>query len=360
MNSEDILVTNNKPVLKGYTLKELKDYFSSIGEKRFRGEQIFNWLYRHLIDSYDQMDSVPKVLRTQLAETTAPINTLNLISKKSSEETGTTKYLFETLDSYKIESVIIPDVNRTTLCISTQVGCPLDCKFCATGLMGYKKNLSSGEIFDQYKIVSKGYEQGTIKNIVYMGMGEPLINFDQTLRSLQIFSEDLNSTLRLKRISVSTAGIAPKIIELADSGLNVKIAFSLHSCFENVRSKLMPINEKYSLKDNIHAIRYYTKKTHTRITFEYVMFNGINDREEDFSELVKLCKSLPCKINVIPFNSLSHMNPSGFSAELKPTPKEKIEAFVQGLREQNIVVTVRYTQGEDITAACGQLAITES
>ena len=360
MNSEDNLVTNNKPVLKGYTLKELKDYFSSIGEKRFRGEQIFNWLYRHLIDSYDQMDSVPKVLRTHLTETTGPINTLKLISKKTSEETGTTKYLFETLDGYKIESVIIPDINRTTLCISTQAGCPLDCKFCATGLMGYKKNLSSGEIFDQYKFVSKDYEQGTIKNIVYMGMGEPLINFDQTLKSLQIFSEDLNSTLRLKRISVSTAGIAPKIIELADSGLNVKIAFSLHSCFENIRSKLMPINEKYSLKDNIHAIRYYTKKTHTRITFEYVMFNGINDREEDFSELVKLCKSLPCKINVIPFNSLAHMNPTGFSSELKPTPQEKMEAFVQGLREQNIVVTVRYTQGEDIAAACGQLAVVES
>ena len=180
-------MTNNKPILKGYTLKELKDYFSSAGEKRFRGEQIFNWMYRHLIDCYDQMDSVPKVLRVQLAESTGPINTLKLVSKKSSDQTGTTKYLFETLDGYKIESVIIPDLNRTTLCLSTQVGCPLDCKFCATGLMGYKKNLSSGEIFDQYKFVSKDYEPGTIKNIVYMGMGEPLINYDQTLKSLQIF-----------------------------------------------------------------------------------------------------------------------------------------------------------------------------
>jgi 23S rRNA (adenine2503-C2)-methyltransferase len=353
-------VTNNKPILKGYTLKELKDYFSSAGEKRFRGEQIFNWMYRHLIDCYDQMDSVPKVLRVQLTESTGPINTLKLVSKKSSDKTGTTKYLFETLDGHKIESVIIPDLNRTTLCLSTQVGCPLDCKFCATGLMGYKKNLSSGEIFDQYKFVSKDYEPGTIKNIVYMGMGEPLINYDQTLKSLQIFSEDLNSTLRLKRVAVSTAGIAPKIIELADSGLKVKIAFSLHSCFENVRSKLMPINDKYSLKDNLHAIRYYTKKTHTRITFEYVMIDGINDREDDFHELVKICKSLPCKINVIPFNSLGHMNPTGFSAQLKPTPQPKIEAFVQALREQNIVVTVRYTQGNDITAACGQLAVMEN
>jgi 23S rRNA (adenine2503-C2)-methyltransferase len=360
MKSEENSGTDNKPILKGYTLRELMEYFSSIGEKRFRGEQIFNWFYRHLIDSYDQMDSVPKVLRAQLTETTGPINTLKLISKVSSPQTGTTKFLFETLDGHKIESVIIPDYNRTTLCLSTQAGCPLDCKFCATGLMGYKKNLSSGEIFDQYKFISKEYDKDTIKNIVYMGMGEPLINFDQTLRSLRIFAEDINSTLRLKRISVSTAGIAPKIIELADSGLKVSIAFSLHSCFEDTRSKLMPINDKYSLKENLHAIRYYTKKTHTRVTFEYIMINGVNDREEDFLELVRLCKSLPCKINVIPFNSVEHMNPTGFSAELYPTPDEKIEAFVSALRDKNIVVTVRYTQGDDIAAACGQLAIAES
>jgi 23S rRNA (adenine2503-C2)-methyltransferase len=226
--------------------------------------------------------------------------------------------------------------------------------------MGYKKNLSAGEIFDQYKFVSKEYEKGTIKNIVYMGMGEPLINYEQTLKSLRIFAENVDISIRIKRISVSTAGITPKILELADSGLKVKIAFSLHSCFEDIRSRLMPINEKYPLKENLNAIHYYAKKTHTRISFEYVMIDGINDREEDFFELVKICKSLPCKINVIPYNSLEHMNPTGFSAELKPTPKERIEAFVEGLREQNIVVTVRFTQGDDIAAACGQLAYPES
>jgi 23S rRNA (adenine2503-C2)-methyltransferase len=359
MKLEDTTGTDKKPVLKGYTLKELKDFFVSIDEKKFRGEQIFNWFYRHLADSFEEMDSVPKMLRARLTEVTGPVNTLKLVSKISSTESGTTKFLFETLDGYKIESVLIPEETRTTLCLSTQVGCPLDCKFCATGLMGYKRNLSSGEIFDQYKFVSKEYKVNPVKNIVYMGMGEPLVNFEQTLRSLQIFSEKINNNIRLKRISVSTAGIAPKILELAESGLKVKIAFSLHSCFEDVRSKLMPISNKYPLKENLRAIHYYAKTTHTRISFEYVMVDGINDREEDFFELVKVCKSLPCKINVIPFNSLEHMNPTGFSAELKPTPKERIEAFVEALREKNIIVTVRYTQGDDIAAACGQLAIAE-
>jgi len=359
MNSEANAGKGKKPVLKGLTLKELKEYFTTIGEKRFRGEQVFNWLYRHFIDSFDEMENVPKVLRQQLNETTGAINRLKLISTVSSPQSGTTKYLLETLDCHKIESVIIPDEKRTTLCVSTQAGCPLDCKFCATGLMGYKKNLTPGEIFDQFKIASKEYKEDSIKNIVFMGMGEPLLNYDATLKALEIFGEELTTQLRMRRVTVSTAGIAPKITELADSGLRAKLAFSLHSCFEDVRSKLMPINDKYPLRDNLHSIRYFTKKTHSRVTFEYVMISGINDREEDFKELVKLCKSLPCKINVIPFNSLEHMNPKGLSAELQPSPYERTEAFVQALRDQNITVTVRYTQGEDIAAACGQLAITE-
>ena len=349
MNSEVNAGKGKKPVLKGLTLKELKEYFTTIGEKR----------YRHLIDSYDEMENVPKVLRQQLNETTGEINRLKLISTASSPQTGTTKYLLETLDGHKIESVVIPDEKRTTLCVSTQAGCPLDCKFCATGLMGYKKNLTVGEIFDQFKIASKEYKADSIKNIVFMGMGEPLLNFDATLKALEIFGEELTTQLRMRRVTVSTAGIAPKIMELADSGLRAKLAFSLHSCFEDIRSKLMPINDKYPLRDNLHSIRYFTKKTHSRVTFEYIMISGINDREEDFKELVKLCKSLPCKINVIPFNSLEHMKPKGFSAELQPSPYERTEAFVQALRDQNITVTVRYTQGEDIAAACGQLAIEE-
>ena len=351
---------NTKLVIKGYTLEELKDYFDSVGEKKFRGQQVFDWFYRHLIDSYDDMKNIPKNLRDQLSDMTGDINTLKLNSKILSKLSGTTKYLFETSDGFKIESVVIPEIKRTTLCVSTQVGCPLDCKFCATGLMGYRRNLTSGEIFDQYKFAANDFSGRQIKNIVYMGMGEPLLNFTETIRSLKIFAEDLTPELRLRRITVSTVGIAPKIIELADLMQKVNLAFSLHSCFEDVRTKLISINDKYSLKENLDAIRYYTNKTETRITFEYVMIDGINDRDEDIYELVKICKTLPCKINVIPFNSLEHMNPTGFSAILRPSSPARIKSFVEVLREQNITVTVRFTAGDDIAAACGQLAISEN
>jgi 23S rRNA (adenine2503-C2)-methyltransferase len=313
-------------------------------------------MYNHLAVDFDEMQNLPKSLRSQLKDT-AEIQTLNYVDDEVSIHTGTKKFIFETKERNKIESVIIPEEKRTTLCISTQVGCPLDCQFCATGLMGYKKNLSPGEIFDQYMLAAKDYGKEKLTNIVYMGMGEPLLNFKSTVQSLKIFSEELTTGISLKKITVSTAGIAPKIKELADTGLKVKLALSLHSCFEDIRSKIMPINKKYSLKETLDACRYYTKKTDTRITFEYVMLKDLNDRDEDIEALVKLCNSMPSKINVIPFNSLEHMNPTGFAAELKPTHKKRIDQFVQKLRNRNITVMVRETQGEDIAAACGQLAV---
>ncbi len=347
---------NRRMVLKGLTLTELKDYFQKTGDQKFRGQQLFNWMYNHLATDFEEMSSIPKTLRIKLKETTE-IMTLNAVDSEYSALNGTKKYIYETNEGYKIESVIIPDEKRTTLCLSTQVGCPLDCKFCATGLMGYKMNLTAGEIFDQYLLSAKDYGIDKITNIVYMGMGEPLLNFRETVNSLKIFAEELTTGISLKKITISTAGIAPKIKELAETGLNVKLALSLHSCFEDIRSKIMPINDKYSLSDNIGAVRYYARKTKSRITFEYVMLKDINDREEDVAALGKLCSALPCKINVIPFNSLKHMNPEGLSGELEPTPKEKIDTFVQSLRDKNITVIIRDTQGEDIAAACGQLAI---
>ena len=346
---------NKKTQLKGLTLDELKNYFGKTGKPRFRGEQLFNWMYNHLATDYDEMSNVPKVLRNELRDITE-IVTLSAFDSVVSPENGTKKYIFETNDKHKIESVIIPEETRTTLCISTQVGCPLDCKFCATGLMGYRKNLSAGEIFDQYMLAAKDYGVDRITNIVYMGMGEPLLNFNATLKSLQIFAQELTTGISLKKITVSTAGIPQKIRELADSNLKVKLALSLHSCFEDIRSKTMPINEKYSLKDNINAVKYYARRTATRITFEYVMLKDINDRDEDIDALSRLCGEIPCKINLIPFNSLKHMEPTGPSAELEPTPLFRIDEFAQKLRDKNITVMLRNTQGEDIAAACGQLA----
>jgi 23S rRNA (adenine2503-C2)-methyltransferase len=351
-----INAVKKKVLLKGMPLDELNDYFVSIGEPKFRGGQVFNWMYNHLVTDFTEMNNLSKKLRNKLSEDTI-IKTLTYVDSEVSAATGTKKFLFETGEHNKIESVIIPEEKRTTLCISTQVGCPLDCKFCATGLMGYKKNLTAGEIFDQYLFAAKDYGKDNISNIVYMGMGEPLLNYAATVNSLKIFADELTTGISLKKITVSTAGIAPKIIELADSRLKVKLALSLHSCFEDTRSKIMPVNIKYPLKQNIDAIKYYVKKTGTRITFEYVMLKDLNDRQDDINALARLCSEIPSKINVIPFNSLKHMNPEGFSALLEPTPKNKIEDFVTKLRNRNITVNVRYTQGNDIAAACGQLAV---
>ena len=345
-----------KTTLKGLTLSELKDYMISEGEPAFRAKQVFKWIYGDLVDNFDEMSNLPKSLRNKLSQK-LNINTLKYSTSEISHGTGTKKYIFETNEGYKIESVVIPEPKRTTLCISTQVGCPLDCKFCATGLMGYKKNLSAGEIFDQYKLASKDYNKSKITNIVYMGMGEPLLNFKATVKSLQIFAEELTTEISLKKITISTAGIAPKIRELQETGLKVKLAFSLHSCFEDVRNKIMPINKKYSLKENIEALKNYSVKTKTRITFEYVMLDGINDRDEDIKSLARLMSTLPSKLNIIPFNSLEHMDPSGFSGKLRSSPMERIHHFADKLREKNITVMLRNTQGDDIAAACGQLAI---
>ena len=346
----------NKILLKGQTIDELKKYFSEIGEPRFRGEQLFNWMYNHLVDDFFLVNNFPKNVRQTLADN-CEINALKFVTSEVSPVTGTKKYLFETAEGNTIESVIIPEEGRTTLCVSTQVGCPLDCKFCATGLMGYKKNLASGEIFDQYALAARDYGKDKITNIVFMGMGEPLLNYDATVKTLKIFSDELAKSISFKKITVSTAGIAPRIIDLANSGLRVKIALSIHSCFDEIRTTLMPINDKYPFKQNIDAVRYYARKTGTRITFEYVMLKGLNDRDEDLAALKRLCSEIPSKINVIPFNSLAHMNPQGMSAVLESSPQERINEFVQELRNKNITVTVRYTQGEDIAAACGQLAI---
>ena len=354
------MISKNKKIfLKDFRLSEIEDFIVEIGEPKFRGKQIFNWMYDNLIDNFDEMGNLPKSLREKLDEV-SQINTLKLLSTQGSESTETKKYLFETYDGKKIESVIIPENGRRTLCISTQVGCPLDCKFCATGLMGYTRNLTTGEIIDQYIMTLKDQISEPITNIVYMGMGEPMLNYSATEKSLKILLHDLGNKIGRTRITVSTSGIPNKIIELADSGTKVKLALSLHSCFDDVRDKIMPINIKYNLSENIEALQYYAKATKTKIMFEYIMLKGINDRDEDLKELIKFCRKLPSKVNLIPFNSIAHMVNGGFSAELEPTSLARIKEFAEGLMENDIFVIRRNPQGDDIAAACGQLAIKEN
>jgi len=356
LHEKDTLQSAEKKiVLKGMTLAELKNWFREEGEASFRGDQLFNWMYNHRLLSFEGMVNIPKSLRQKL-ENRAELRSLFIHESIVSPETGTKKFLFRTHEGNIIESVIIPEEKRVTLCVSTQVGCPLDCQFCATGLMGYKKNLTAGEIFDQFLLAQSEFDR-PITNIVYMGMGEPLLNFKHTLRSLEIFGSELTTGISMKKITVSTAGIPGKIRELADTGLKVKLAFSLHSVFEDIRSKIMPINDKYSLKENMEALRYFAEATDSRITYEYVMLKDINDREEDIQGLARLVKKIPSKVNIIPFNSLAHMNPSGFAAELVPSSQKRIAEFADSLRDKNITVIVRNTQGSDIAAACGQLAV---
>jgi 23S rRNA (adenine2503-C2)-methyltransferase len=341
--------------LKGLTIPELAEFFTSIGEPKYRAGQLFNWIYNHLADDFSDMQNLSKDLRNKLSSI-AELKVYDTQEVQESNTTRTRKFLLTTHDNKNIESVVIPDKERNTLCISTQVGCPLDCKFCATGLLGYKRNLSAAEIVDQYLQAAKIYGKPSITNIVFMGMGEPLLNFENTLKAISIFTDELNTGLSRTRITVSTAGIPHKIKELAESGLRVKLALSLHSCFEDVRSTIMPINKKYALSESIEALKLYARLTKTRITFEYTMLKGVNDRPEDIKALNRLCSSLPSKMNIIPFNSIKHMSPGGISSELEPTSRERIHEFAQKLRDHNITVMIRDTQGDDIAAACGQLA----
>lgn len=347
---------NKKIALKNYCLEELQNLMLEFGHSKFRGKQIFNWIYENNISSFNEMENIPISLREELFNK-AELNSLKLISQQGSENSETIKYLFETFDGNKIESVVIPENDRRTLCISTQIGCPLDCKFCATGLMGYTRNLSVGEIIDQYLLANDEQAPNKITNIVFMGMGEPLLNYSNTEKTLKILLHDLGNRIGRTRITISTAGIPNKIIELADSGTRVKLALSLHSCFDDIRDRIMPINVKYNLESNIEALKYYAKKTKTKIMFEYTMLKDINDREEDLIALKKLCNQLPSKVNIIPFNSIAHMVNGGFSAELEPTPYERIKQFADQLMNKDIFVMLRNTQGNDIAAACGQLAI---
>lgn len=340
--------------LKGKTLEELQEFFEEFNEDKYRANQVFQWLYQKRVESFDEMTNLSKSLRNRLKQI-ASIEQLKLLETKTSPKTSTTKFVFQCDDGSLIESVLIPDQDRLTLCLSTQVGCPLDCQFCATGQMGYKRNLSVFEIIDQFIQASK-YSDRPITNIVYMGMGEPFLNYENTLKSLSIFSSELAFDISAKKITVSTAGIPDKIIDFAHQPFKGKLAFSLHSTDEEIRSLIMPINKKYSLKQNIEALEYFYKQTKRRITFEYILLKDVNDSDKDVQGLTKLCKRIPSKINIIPFNSIAHTNPKGLGATLQPTSLEEFDEFVEKLRKNNLTVFVRNTKGSDIAGACGQLA----
>lgn len=343
------------------SLSELQSFAESLGEKKYRGAQLYSWIYERSAQTFREMTNVSKEFQGVL-EKMALLDNLHVVSKKESAD-GTIKFLFELVDGLAIESVLIPPdkkspnaTTRLTVCISTQVGCPLDCKFCATGTMGFTRNLTIGEIVDQVLQVQR-LTHRRITNVVYMGMGEPMLNYENVVKSIDILNDDRALNIGIRHITVSTAGYADKIRQMADENRKIKLALSLHSLDDEKRTLLMPITKKFGVKDLVAALEYYYRKTHQRPTFEYILFDGFNDTEMDVKKFVALSIRIPCKINIIPFHSIDFTHPSGFAASLKPTPRTRVEQFADQLRKADITVMIRGSFGEDIKAACGQLAV---
>jgi 23S rRNA (adenine2503-C2)-methyltransferase len=332
--------------LKSLTKIELGSYVASLGEKPFRAGQVWSWLYNKGAVSFDDMSNLSKHFRETLAAS-AEISRLTLVRKTVSEAYGTQKFLWQLDDGLRIESVYIPESDRKTVCISSQVGCALGCAFCATGRMGFRRNLVPHEIIDQVLSVRRETSvQPT--NVVVMGMGEPLLNYGHVMLALGVLNDPEALAIGHRRITVSTAGIVPRIRQMADEGRPFKLAVSLNAARDDLRGLLMPVNKIYPMDEVVGAVRYYTAKTRKRVTFEYVLLKGVNDSTADADRLLRLLKGLPCKVNLIAFNETG--------GTFKRPDASRINAFAERIKPLQAPVILRLSRGDDIAAACGQLA----
>jgi 23S rRNA (adenine2503-C2)-methyltransferase len=332
-------------------LDELEQYLASIGVPRFHGRQIFQWIYRRGETDFEAMTDLARDLRSQLARDLI-ISTPTVVRRDRSED-GTTKLLLQLSDGQFIEAVFIPDTPSQTFCISTQVGCAMRCAFCLTGKMGIVRNLTAGEIAGQVRVLLRELQMhGQRFNIVLMGMGEPLHNYDATMKALRILGDDHGLSVAPRRITLSTVGVLPALERLATEPFMPNLAISLHSTTEDQRDLLVPINRKYGLRELLDACRRFPLKRRERITFEYVMLQDVNDSPEDARRLVKLLHGIKAKVNLLPLNEAA-----GIPFE-RPSD-ERVNRFAQILAERGVTVSVRRSRGRDIRAACGQL-ITES
>ncbi len=329
--------------------EELTEFLYSHGEKAFRAKQIYQWIWQKGVHSFDEMSNLSKGVREQLA---AAFYFDNLRAGRIQTATdGTTKTAWELHDGQFVESVLIPGKDKYTVCVSSQVGCQLGCRFCATGTLGFKRNLSAGEIFDQVVFAQKAAEErgSTLSNIVFMGMGEPLLNYTNVLTAIKHITDENGLAMSPYRITVSTAGIPEKIRRLADDEVRFNLAVSLHAAKPDTRSRLMPVSQAYPLDQLAESLKYFVEKTGTRPTFEYLLLNGINDSTEDARTLATYCKQFPVKINIIEYNNVE-------GSAFKHTPDKQRDAFIHFLESRNMIVNVRRSKGKDIDAACGQLA----
>lgn len=341
-----------KPSIYSLCLEDLQSWVEQQGEKPFRATQIFEWLYKKRVASFEEMTNIPKALRERLDEHFV-ITTLKTLVQQTSKD-GTMKFLFELHDGYSIETVLMRHDYGNSICVTTQVGCRIGCTFCASTLGGLKRNLQAGEIVAQVVKVQKALDETNerVSSIVVMGIGEPFDNYDELMKFLKIVNHPKGLHIGARHITVSTSGIIPKIYQFADENMQINFAISLHAPNTELRTKLMPINRAYKLPELMEAVRYYIEKTGRRVTFEYGLFGGVNDQIEHAEELAQLIKGLKCHVNLIPVNYVPERN-------YVRTPREQIFAFEKTLKKRGINVTIRREQGHDIDAACGQLRAKE-
>lgn len=329
--------------------KELSDFLVEKGEKAFRAKQIWEWIWKKTVSNFDEMTNISLKVRNLLKEN-YHFETIEEITSQNSSD-GTVKNAFRLHDGHLVEAVLIPSRNRTTVCVSSQVGCNLACTFCATGKLKMQRNLTAAEIFDQVawanKLSMEMFDR-KLTNIVYMGMGEPLLNYDNVLSSIERITSEESIAMSPYRITVSTSGITKNIKRLADDNVKFELAISLHTASNSKRSEIMPINQTQDLEMLSDAITYFHQKTGKRITYEYLMLKNVNDSINDARKLAKFCKIAPCKINLIEFNSTD--------SEYRKTDLEVMENFANHLEGYNLIVNIRRSKGKDIDAACGQLA----
>jgi 23S rRNA (adenine2503-C2)-methyltransferase len=331
--------------LKDLTFEELKEFVVSIGEKPFRAKQIFSWLHKP-VTSFDEMTDLSVNLRKKLSEISY-ISTLKIVTKLESSLDNTKKYLFELADGNRVESVVMYYNHGITICISCQVGCRMGCKFCASTIGGLVRSLSAGEILDQVLFAQKDIGE-RISNIVMMGIGEPLDNFDNVIKFLKNVNDENGINIGYRHISLSTCGLVPNIYKLCELNIPITLSISLHAPTDDVRDKIMPVNKAYNIEELLKACKDYINKTKRRISFEYSIINNVNDSPEHARKLSRLLKGLLCHVNLIPVNNVEEN-------DFKKPSKEKIRKFISVLENDGITATVRRELGSDINASCGQL-----
>ena len=339
-----------KKDIRALTKEQLREFFEKQGDKAFRGNQVYEWLWSKGAHTFEDMTNLSKETR-QMLEDNFVINHIKVdVMQRSSD--GTVKNAVRLHDDLIVESVLIPTKTRTTACVSSQVGCSLDCKFCATSRLKRMRNLNPDEIYDQVVAIdreSRLYFDRPLSNIVFMGMGEPLMNYNNVLKAIEKITSPEGLAMSPKRIVVSTSGVPKMIKKMADDNVKFKLAVSLHSAIDEVRTSIMPFNTTFPLADLREALVYWYEKTKNRITYEYVVWDGINDKRKDVDALVQFCKFAPSKVNIIEYNPID-------DGEFQQARSEAIDMYKNVLEDNNITVTIRRSRGKDIDAACGQLA----